>query len=74
MSSQQGNNSAGRGVASNHRQSQNQNGGQGGRDGNTSSKFRGTATNGIFKDIYICSGDTRPAQFSRMKKLFVPYA
>ena len=39
-----------------------------------SSKFRGTQTDGVLKDVYICLDDTRPAQFAKLKKLLATYA
>ena len=62
MSTQEQNNSEGRGQGSGRRQTNKHKGGQG---GNTQSKFRGQQTNGVLKDLYICVGDGRPSQFSK---------
>ena len=71
MSTQERNNSGGCGQGSGCRQTNKQKGGQG---GNTQSKFRGQQTNGVLKDLYICVGDGRPSQFSKLEKVLPSYA
>ena len=74
MSTQEQNNSGGRGQGSGCRQTQKHRGGRGGRDNNAPTKFNGTQTNGVLKDVYICLGDSRPSQFSKLEKLLPTYA
>ena len=74
MSTQEQTNSAGRGQGSNRGQTQKHRGGQGGRGGNASTKFKRAQTNSVLKDVYICLGDSRPAQFAKMEKLLAMYA
>ena len=71
MSTQEQNNSGGRGRGSGCRQTNKHKGGQG---GNAQSKFRGQQTNGVLKDLYICVGDGRPSQFSKLEKALPSYA
>ena len=71
MSTQEQNNSGGRGQGSGRRQTNKHKSGQG---GNTQSKFRGQQTDGVLKDLYICVGDGRPAQFSKLEKALPSYA
>ena len=71
MSPQEQNNSGGRGQGSSRRQTNKHKGGQG---GNTQSKFRGQQTDGVLKDLYICVGDGRPSQFSKLEKALPLYA
>ena len=74
MSTQEQNNFGGRGQGSNRGQTQKHRGGRGGRGGNASTMFKGATTRGALKEVYICLGDSRTAQFARMEKLFVTYA
>ena len=74
MSTQEQNNSGGRGQGSGCRQTQKHNGGEGGRGSNGPTKFRGAQTDGVLKDVYICLGDSRPSQFSKLEKLLPTYA
>ena len=71
MSLREQNNSGGRGQGSDRRQTSKHGGGQG---GNTQSKFRGQQTDGVLKDLYICVGDGRPSQFSKLEKALLSYA
>ena len=70
MSTQERNNSGGCGRGSGHKRTNKHKGGQG---GNTQSKFRGQQTNGVLKDLYICVGDGRPSQFSKLEKALPSY-
>ena len=38
------------------------------------SKFRGQQTDGVLKDLYICVGDGRPPQFSKLENALPSYA
>ena len=71
MSPQGQNNSGGRGQGSGRRRTKKH---KGGRGGNTQSSFRGLQTDGVLKDLYICVGDGRPAQFSKLEKALPSYA
>ena len=74
MSTQEQNNSGGRGQGRGSRQTQKHRGGQGGRGSNAPTKFKGQQTNGVLKDMYICVGDSRPSQFSKLEKVVPTYA
>ena len=71
MSTQERNNSGGCGQGSGCRQTNKH---KGGRGGNTQSKFRGLQTDGVLKDLYICVGDGRPSQFSKLENALPSYA
>ena len=47
---------------------------KGGQGGNTQSKFRGQQTDGVLKDLYICVGDGRLSQFSKLENALPAYA
>ena len=71
MSPQGQNNSGGRGQGSGRGRTKKHKGGRGGK---TQSSFRGLQTDGVLKDLYICVGDGRPAQFSKLEKALPSYA
>ena len=71
MSPQEQNNSGGRGRGSSRGRTNKH---KGGRGGNTQSKFRGQQTDGVLKDLYICVGDSRPSQFTKLEKALPSYA
>ena len=71
MSPREQNNSGGRGQGSSCGRTNKH---KGGRGGNTQSKFRGQQTDGVLKDLYICVGDGRPSQFSKLEKALPSYA
>ena len=71
MSPREQNNSGGRGRG-NSRGRTNKH--KGGRGGNTQSKFKGQQTDGVLKDLYICVGDSRPSQFTKLEKALPSYA
>ena len=74
MSTQEQNNSGGHGQDSGRGQTQKHRGGQGGRGSNAPSKFKGQQTTSVLKDMYICVGDSRPSQFSKLEKALPTYA
>jgi len=74
MSTQEQNNSGGRGQGSGCRQTNKHKGERGGRGGNAPSKFKGQQTDGVLKDMYICVRDGQPSQFSKLEKVLPAYA